>query len=87
MDDGVVVNKLAIAAPEMEFDKNERRSALVGLLLRSVLTRVVLPVEELDTEYATADPTNKPDASKTEYLRFILDLLQRLLSYLLTDAR
>lgn len=85
MDDGVVVNKLAIAAPEMDFDKNERRSALVGLLLRSVLTRVVLG--ELDTEYATADPTNKPDASKTEYLRFILDLLQRLLSYLLTDAR
>ena len=86
MDDGVVVNKLAIAAPEMDFDKNERRSALVGLLLRSVLTRVVL-LGELDTEYATADPTNKPDASKTEYLRFILDLLQRLLSYLLTDAR
>ena len=85
MDDGVVVNKLAIAAPEMDFDKNDRRSALVGLLLRSVLTRVVLG--ELDTEYATADPTNKPDASKTEYLRFILDLLQRLLSYLLTDAR
>ena len=85
MEDGVVVNKLAIAAPEMDFDKNERRSALVGLLLRSVLTRVVLG--ELDTEYATADPTNKPDASKTEYLRFILDLLQRLLSYLLTDAR
>lgn len=85
MEDGVVVNKLAIAAPEMDFDKNDRRSALVGLLLRSVLTRVVLG--ELDTEYATADPTNKPDASKTEYLRFILDLLQRLLSYLLTDAR